>query len=221
MTLNAALQSPAPGAVIELYQLQLNMTQHGVNETYYFHAGLNELQQPITWQGQQYTPLPVEADGFEWNGQGSLPRPTLRVSNIFGTITALISTLPSGLEGAKVTRIRTLGRFLDAVNFPGGVNPLADPTAEWPREIYYIDRKSAENREVVEFELRSAFDLTGIRAPKRQCVSRCQWEYKGTECGYGGSLPTCTKTLDDCKSHFGATAELPFGGFPGIGSFFA
>ena len=28
-----------------------------------------------------------------------------------------------------------------------------DPTAEFPQEIYAIDRKSAENREIVEFEL--------------------------------------------------------------------
>jgi phage-related protein len=35
------LQSAAPSAVIELFQLELNAAQHGVNETYYFHAGVN------------------------------------------------------------------------------------------------------------------------------------------------------------------------------------
>jgi len=52
------------------------------------------------------------------------------------------------------------------------VNPFGtpDPTAEFPQEIYKIDRKSAENREVVEFELAAVFDLAGIRAPKRQCT---------------------------------------------------
>ena len=51
-------------------------------------------------------------------------------------------------------------------------NPLGtpDPTAEFPQEIYKIDRKSAENREVVQFELAAVFDLAGIRAPKRQCT---------------------------------------------------
>ena len=56
---------------------------------------------------------PMEADGFVYNGQGSLPRPTLRIGNLFSTITALIATLPNGLEGAKVTRIRTLARYID------------------------------------------------------------------------------------------------------------
>ena len=52
------------------------------------------------------------------------------------------------------------------------VNPLGtpDPTAEFPQEIYKIDRKSSENREVVQFELAAVFDLAGIRAPKRQCT---------------------------------------------------
>ena len=49
-------------------------------------------------------------------------------------------------------------------------NATADNTAEFPQEIYKIDRKSSENREVVEFELAAVFDLAGIRAPKRQCT---------------------------------------------------
>ena len=45
-----------------------------------------------------------------------------------------------------------------------------DPTAEFPREIYKIDRKATENREIVQFELAAPFDLAGIRAPKRLCT---------------------------------------------------
>ena len=51
-----------------------------------------------------------------------------------------------------------------------GQNPTADPTAEFPREIYSVDRKSSENREVVEFELAAPTDLAGVRIPKRQCT---------------------------------------------------
>ena len=160
---------------------------------------------------------------FEYSGNGQLPRPKVRVSNIIGTITALLLSLPDGLEGAKFTRIRTLARYIDGANFPGGTNPYGtpDPTAEFPREIYYVDRKVIETRDVVEFELAAAFDLAGVRAPKRQCIANiCQWVYKSTECSYTGALTSCSKTLDACKAHFGATAELPFGSFPGIGSYF-
>lgn len=231
----STLQGIAPGALIELFQLELNVPQHGVAETYYFHAGTNANGYgDLVWNGQAYMAMPIEVEGFEYSSQGTLPRPKMRISNIMGTITTLILTLPEGLEGAKFTRIRTLGRFLDAVNFPSG-NAGADPTAEFPREIYFVDRKSAENRDVVEFELASAFDMAGIRAPKRQCITRCQWVYRSVECSYTGinyfdasdvavgnaSQDVCGKRVDSCKARFGQVAELPFGGYPGIGTYFA
>jgi lambda family phage minor tail protein L len=181
---------------------------------------------------KSYLAFPIEATEFEYTGTGSLPRPKLRISNIFGTITGLILSLPNGLEGAKVTRIRTLARYIDGVNFPGGTNPLGtpDPTAEFPREIYYIDRKAAENRDLIEFELASAFDLVGVRAPKRQCVSNvCQWTYRGAECGYAGNAyfnfndvpvgaigqDVCGKRLRSCELRF---AQQRFAGSVTTGS---
>lgn len=219
-----ALQDAAPSAIIELFELQLNTTQHGTNELYRFHAGANMKNNgDIVWAGNSYLKFPIEADGFEYSGNGQLPRPKIRISNIFSTISALLLTLPDGLEGAKVTRIRTLARYIDATNFTGNVNPFGtpDPSAEFPREIYYVDRKSAENQALVEYELAASFDLAGVRAPKRQCIANiCQWEYKSTECSYSGALATCLKTLDDCKNHFGDNAILPFGSFPGIGTYY-
>lgn len=319
------LQSAAPSAIIELFELQLISGLHGASDMYRFHAGVNAKNNGnLIWAGSEYLAFPVEADGFEYSGSGQLPRPVIRVSNALGTITALLLALPNGLEGAKITRIRTLARYLDAVNFTGNVNPFGtpDPTAEMPREIYFIDRKSAETREVVEFELSTAFDLQGVRLPKRQCISSvCQWIYKSVECGYdptsaaalplrqhykdfgyaegrmvngpGGTfnpsyylslytdvaaagyntsnaiqhyrnygiwegrsangggpfdaafylatygdlksivyfdendngvqnvgLDKCGKQLSSCKARFGQTAQLPFGSFPGVGSFF-
>jgi lambda family phage minor tail protein L len=113
-----AVQEISPSALIELFQLELNVTQHGVAETYYFHAGTNSNDyQELIWNAQPYMALPIEVEGFEYTGQGTLPRPKMRISNLMGTITALILTLPEGLEGAKLTRIRTLARFIDAANF--------------------------------------------------------------------------------------------------------
>jgi lambda family phage minor tail protein L len=231
----SALQEIAPGALIELYQLELNVAQHGVAETYYFHPGTNANGYGnVVWNSQAYMALPIEVEGFEYSGQGTLPRPKMRISNLMGTITALILTLPEGLEGARFTRIRTLGRFLDAANFAAG-NANADPLAEFPREVYFVDRKSAENRDVVEFELASAFDMAGVRAPKRQCITRCQWVYRSPECSYAGTnyfnasdapvgnanQDVCGKRVDSCKARFGQNAELPHGGYVGIGAFFA
>ena len=171
------LQNTNPSAIIELFTLQLDNSLHGATTVYRFHNGSSLKDNgEIVWAGNTYQRFPIQAEGFQY-GKGQLPRPTLTVSNALGTITAILlninTTTPGNdLTGATVTRIRTLARFLDAVNFPSNVNPYGTPdaTAEFPQEIYKIDRKAAENRDLVQFELASVFDLVGIRAPKRQCT---------------------------------------------------
>ena len=318
------LQKINPSAIIELFTLTTVASLHGSAQTYRFHNGtsLNN-NGDIVWAGNTYIKMPIQAEGFAYQ-KGQLPRPTLTVSNALGTITAILLnvnavTTGNDLTGATVTRIRTLARYLDAVNFPvtttsstttetiadpadaesvtytvtvvnvggsnifaingsnnpvltmkrgstyifnqadasnsghplaiksdaGGaqtttvsgtagnsgatvtyqpaypsapsdlryyctvhgngmgntitmnnpstttqdtttttsqqVNPLGtpDPTAEFPKEIYKIDRKSAENREVVQIELAAVVDLAGIRAPQRQCT-RAEFPSIGT-----------------------------------------
>ena len=180
------LQNTNPSAIIELFSLQLDNNLHGATSVYRFHAGSSLKDNgEIVWAGNSYQRFPIQAEGFAFR-KGMLPRPTLTVSNALGTITAILltvntTTAGNDLTGATVTRIRTLARFLDAVNFPGDINPYGtpDPTAEFPQEIYKIDRKSAENRDVVQFELASVFDLAGIRAPNRQCT-RAEFPSIGT-----------------------------------------
>ena len=48
-------------------------------------------------------------------------------------------------------------------------NPFGtpDPTAEFPQEIYFLDRKISENRDVVQWEAISALDLVNVKLPKR------------------------------------------------------
>ena len=171
------IQKINPSAIIELFTLQLDTSLHGANTIYRFHAGSNlNANGEIIWAGNSYQRFPIQASGFAYQ-RGQIPRPKLTISNAFGTISAILSavnlvTAGNDLTGATVTRIRTMARFLDAANFSGGSNPLGtpDPTAEFKRQVYIIDRKSAENREVVEFELAGAIDMAGIRAPKRQCT---------------------------------------------------
>jgi len=191
------LLKSSPYAIIELYELHLDQELHGSNDIVRFHAGVNKKLPAgdVIWNTQHYQPLPIEVDGFEYSGNGQLPRPTVRISNLLGSISALLLsvnevTVGNDLTGAKFIRIRTLSRFLDPINFEGNVNPYGtpDPTAEMPREIYYVDRKANENKAIVEFELAAAFDIAGVRSPKRQCIANiCQWIYRGPECGYTGT----------------------------------
>jgi len=227
-TITSEIQKLAPSAVVDLFVLDL--TDLG-GSVYRFHAGTNGLRQDIVWQTETYTAFPVQASGFEYNGNGQLPRPKFQAANLTGVLSLLAITY-ADLIGAKVTRKRTLKKYLDAVNFTGGVNADADPTAEFPDEIYYVDRKSAETRDVVEFELSASFDVQGVKLPRRQIIQNvCPWKYRGAECGYTGTTyfdgndnsvgssaqDVCGKRLESCQLRFGTNAAIPFGGFPAAG----
>lgn len=203
------LLNSGPFAVIELFELKTFETMHGADNEYYFHAGRNrKTTEPtgnddiltaytIKYGGTPYVPLPIEASGFEYKGDGGLPRPTIRIANLNSSITQLLLgvnliTPGNDLNGAQVTRIRTLSRFLDGSNWENGINPYGTPvyndSAQMPKEVYYIDRKVAETRDFVEFEMVSSLDLANARAPRRLVMQNlCQWKYKGKECGYTGS----------------------------------
>ena len=171
----SSLQDINPSAIIELFTLQLSTSLHGENTIYRFHAGSNlNANGKIVWKGNEYLRFPVQASGFAFQ-KGQLPRPKLMISNATGLITSILlsvneTTTGNDLTGATVTRIRTLAKFLDAVNFADGTNATADPDAEFPQEIYSIDRKATETREVVEFELAAPTDLAGVRIPGRQAT---------------------------------------------------
>ena len=171
------LQSITPSAIIELFTLQLSTALHGANTIYRFHAGSNlNANGKILWAGNEYLRFPVQASGFAFQ-KGQLPRPKITISNATGLISSNLltvneTTTGNDLTGATVTRIRTLAKFLDKENFINNTNPTEDPTAEFPKEIYAIDRKSTETREIVEFELAAPTDLAGVRIPKRQCTRK-------------------------------------------------
>jgi lambda family phage minor tail protein L len=220
-----------PSAIIELFEVHLDNTLHGSTDVYRFHAGANaEVTGNVVFGGNTYTRIPVKAEGFEFSNTGTLPRPTLTISNLDGTITTLLllvnaTTAGNDLGGAEVRRIRTLKKFLDG-------EATADPNAKFPDERWYVDRKANESRDSVTFELASKFDLAGQKLPKRQVVANvCQWVYRSSECSYTGTdyydvngnevdteaEDVCGKRVASCKLRFGNTAELPFGSFPGAG----
>jgi lambda family phage minor tail protein L len=168
VNIREAIQQLSPGATVELFQLDLTSisASGGIS---YFHAGTNELDGPVVWQGVTYQKFPISAEGFDKNLKGTLPRPTLRVSNVTGTITAMVLQYDD-LVGAKVTRKCTFVRYLDASNFTSGVNATADPNQSLDDEVFYVERKVSEDRLVVEFELVSALDFQGVQLPSRTIV---------------------------------------------------
>ena len=142
------LQSINPSAVIELFTLQLSTALHGANTIYRFHAGSNlNANGKIVWATNEYLRFPIQATGFAFQ-KGQLPRPKIVISNATGLISSILlsvneTTTGNDLTGATITRIRTLAKFIDAVNFADGTNATADPTAEFPHDPMWLQSISA------------------------------------------------------------------------------
>ena len=170
-------------AIIELFSLDLNAL--GTPTILYFHGGVNELMNDVVWNGQTYVRYPIAASGFEWTGKGQFPIPKLSASNKNNVMSAL-NVLFRDLVGAKLTRRRTLLKYLDAVNFAAG-NANADPTAEFPVDIFYVERKVLETLQSCEYELSSILDVEGKFLPARQVIQNlCSNTYKEMPCPYAG-----------------------------------
>jgi len=145
VTIYADVQLLDAGQEVELFELDArSITGGGAGDVLRFH-GYTQVG-PITWQGNAYDPWPIQAEGFQLTPDKP-PMPLLNVGNVDGSISALCMQYQD-MVGALLTRHRTFGQYLDAVNF-GGTNPTADPTQEFPPDLWYIERKASETNEVV------------------------------------------------------------------------
>jgi lambda family phage minor tail protein L len=223
----AEIQKLEPSAIIELFVLDGTAIDAPI---LYFHAGTNKLCQPLVWQGVTYTPWPIIAEGLEITSSGQQPRPKFTLANANGAI-SLLAVEYGDLRGAKLILKRTLAKYLDAVNFPGGVNATADPTLFFDDIFYKVDQKDNEDSQSVSFSVASPGDLTGVLLPARQIIQNvCGWRYRGADCGYAGTSyftdsdvattdpaqDLCGKRLKSCTCRF-PNGDLPYGGFPAAG----
>lgn len=154
-------------------------------------------QTVIYFKGDAYHPIPIITDGFEVTSAGALPRPTLtftslkaiesvEANNQFASLKKSILEL-NNMIGAKVTRLRTYVKFLDASNtaIPGVGQHSTSSNPEFPRDVFFVERKVAEDKSTIQFELASVMDMENFQLPARICLaSRCPWTYRGEGCCY-------------------------------------
>jgi len=227
------IQKLLPDDVIELYSIDLNPI--GVDYRRDFTKGPIE-GEFVTFGGVIYLPFPVEVEGFELDGSGKLPRPTIRVANVNLTFVNIINA-NNDCIGASLTRRRTFKKYLDGQSEP-------DNSAQFADDIYYINRKKNQNKYFIEWELVSSFDIEHKMIPKGQVLESCTHRYgiggSMTTCPYAGAegyfeddgSPTgvaaddkCGKRLNDCKLRYPQVGNgnnkppLPYQGFPNIGHF--
>lgn len=237
MTTNAKIKSDIQtldidSDLVELYSLDVSSLGGSV---YYFTPGTLS-GTSVYFNGVEYTPLPVKLTGLEHTGDGRLPRPKLAVSNINLTFSSLVNTY-NDLVGSKFTRIRTFKKYLDGQS-------EADPNAQFPGDIFYIEQKIRQSKYQIEWELVSAIDIEGVYLPKNQVTAYCAHRYREFKDGsfdynapvscpytgtnyfdeYGNTTTSgsdkCGKTLYDCKLRYpNDSDQLPFKGFPVVGRF--
>lgn len=188
---------------------------------------------PAHFNGYQYQPIGIDAEGFEWKGEGTLPRPSLRVTAMQLAFLSLVLSADD-LVGAPVRRIKTYRKHLDDGNDP-------DPLETFPIDSYFIQRKSAQTKASIVFELSVEMDQKGRLIPARQilrdaCTHRYRWfdgaqyRYEEATCPYAGDgewqrsgqpaefgKDVCGKRLSDCRIRFGQNGVLPTRAYPGVG----
>jgi lambda family phage minor tail protein L len=174
------------GQRVELWELDYNRLVGGtlgnpVNMRFY--CSDSQLDgTPVFLDGQQYDPIPIEGTKFDFSSEGAPPRPRLTIANGGGQVSAVIDSIGGDITGALVTRREILRKHLD-----DGSDP--DPLAHWPNSLWVIERKTQETRHVVEFELASLADVSGVELPLRRIESQlCPWTYLSPECGWDNTV---------------------------------
>jgi len=175
-----------PTAVLDFFQIfpdEVNEPDLSVN----FHGGTNGVYSPIIWQGASYLPVPIEVEGFAAKGDGSLPRPKIRIANLDYIVSQYMKSF-DGMSGAKVVRKKVFAKYIDDENFEYGSNPFeggANANMGFPDEVFFINRKTSETKSFVEFELMSSIELENVTIPRRIVLaSFCPFAYRGDCCGF-------------------------------------
>ena len=170
---------------------ELEIGSGSVNKLY-FHDGKNENSADITFDGNTYISLPIQMTGVEVTTTGTINRPSLTVANVESVLKsqskfktemreadwdASVGGLGitnsnfrlDDLIGSRLVRRRTLEKYL-----------TSNPTVEFPKDTYIIDRIATKTSMYVSFELSSPHDLIGFRLPSRAVVGKyCPWKYQG------------------------------------------
>jgi len=182
-----------PSALLHLFELDLtpifDFAKGAVQKNFYFHGypvrpedsnatdDIKKAAGVLVWNGNDYYPLPVTAEGFELNTQGTLPRPILRVANVIPLIKDLVRIM-DGLTGAKIIRRRVFYKYLDNLS-------NANNNAGFGDDLYLINRKKIETKSYIEFELITPIELGDLKLPRRQIITNtCPWCYRREGCGY-------------------------------------
>ena len=235
--LSTELSKLEPSELITLYEIDvsdiktdllLGKTTQIADDVFRFHNMNNLKGVTLYFNSIAYFSFPMQVDGFEMSSAGNLPTPTLTITAAEGMDEPLSMMKKAFLHldnliGAKVSRIRTFAKYLNKSANDGidDVGYAEQGLAELPRDVFFIERKSLEDKSSVQFELSSMIDLQNLSLPARMVLAaRCPFTYRGEGCLYeygafGGTdcgEPACPSGPtygEDLLKIFGTTDFLP------------
>jgi lambda family phage minor tail protein L len=171
----------------------------------------------ITVDGQLYSANSGKVSQLAETLEGQAPRLRLQIQNLDGTMATNLGAEKSVTVGEGLTKARRMQeRGIDVALRMVLLDALAEGAVF--EVTFELDAYTWNDNEA-RLDLSASPVLRGIQVPGRRTQTwYCPWTYKGTECGYTGSLKTCDYTYDGpngCTKHFSKTEAKRFGGFIG------
>lgn len=247
MTIFADVQKFDVGDVVQLFDFDTTPIDDA-GTVYYFTPSTYSAVY-VKWRGNDYQPIDIQASGFERNANGALPRPkisvsgsTLKTPGVMNTLNLLLIA-NDNLRGARVTRWRTLKKYLDVVT--GSSNETTSDINMYVQvDVFVVNQKTIHNKYNIEWELTAYVDYEGQKLPRRQMLKDfCTHIYrvwngssfdtnlsgKGSSCPYTGAAmfaadgspvvagheedDICGKKTSDCILRY-VNSPLPTTAFP-------
>jgi phage-related protein len=157
----------------------------------------------ITYQGNVFSPFPMQIRAPVQDLAGTIPQLTVIVANTDRQMQAQIE----GINGAVDKEVKLI-----IVN----AGYLTEDYSEFESQFKVLG--AVADNKVVSFNL-------GMKSPTyrrfplfRMMGYHCNWVFKGIECGYSGQTESCDHTLKTCRILTGTVDKgaVRFGGFPGL-----
>ncbi len=161
-TIKEQLSQPYVGNLVYLFHL--DMTPLGVSTQLYFTPSSSSV---INFNGQAYTPMPVELTGISNNMVSAPGRATLRLgANTDGTYSRMLVSLVislGDLVGARINVTKTFENFLDG-------KPQGGTDQSFLTERFIIYRKDSFGPEGISWTVTSELDRPYVLLPLRQTL---------------------------------------------------
>jgi len=155
----------------------------------------------VTWDGETWVAFPFQLGDIEESKDAEIPAVSLTIFDIERKLIPIIDEHGGGVGSEVWVRV-VHSAYLD------------NTTPEFEQEFEIIDARIGHDFSV-NLKL-GAENLSNRRSPvDRYLKGHCRYkQFKGPECGYGGTETECSRTFERCRE---LGNQRRFGGFPGIG----